>query len=91
MVPQHDIIIGIFCSVDDFCNIFQNEIKKHQITNGKPMHNRSFTMDDSVVITITVLFHWGGFRNFKHFILDMFVSIYKVIFQKRYLIIALLN
>lgn len=69
MVPQ-DKIIEIFCSIDDFCHAFESELKKHQISDGKPKRNRAFTMSDSEVITITVMFHLGGFRNFKHFYID---------------------
>jgi hypothetical protein len=66
MVPQ-DKVIEIFCSVDDFCIAFQSELKKHQISDGKPKRNRTFIMSDSEVITIAVMFHLGGYRNFKHF------------------------
>jgi len=69
MVPQ-DKVIEIFCSVDDFCNAFMSELKKHQISDGKPKRNRVFTMSDSEVITITIMFHLGGYRNLKHFYID---------------------
>jgi hypothetical protein len=66
MVPQ-DKIIEIFCSVDDFCNAFESELKKHQLSDGKHKRNRAFTMSDSEVITIAVMFHLSGCRDFKHF------------------------
>jgi len=66
MVPQ-DKIIEIFCSVDDFCNGFETEIKKYQLTDGNRKRNRAFTMSDSEVITIAIMFHLSGVRDFKHF------------------------
>jgi len=69
MVPQ-DKIIEIFCSVDDFCTAFESELKKHQLSDGKRKRNRAFTMSDSEVITILIMFHLGGYRNFKHFYID---------------------
>lgn len=68
MVPQ-DKIIEIFCSVDDFCKAFEKELKAHQLSDGKAKRNRAFTMSTSEVITICIMFHLGGFRNFKHFYL----------------------
>jgi hypothetical protein len=68
MVPQ-DKIIEIFCSVDDFCNAFETEHKKHLVSDGKRKRNRACTMSDSEVITITVMFHLSGCRDFKHFYL----------------------
>ena len=66
MVPQ-DKIIEIFCSVDDFCNGFESELKKHQISDGNKKRNRAFTLSDSEVIAIAILFHLRGVREFKHF------------------------
>ena len=68
MVPQ-DKIIEIFCSVDDFCQGFESELKKHQLSDGTRKRNRIFTMSDSEVITIAILFHLCGCREFKHFYL----------------------
>jgi len=67
----HDKIIEIFCIADDFCKKFSQEIKKHQIApkDGKKHRNRSCEMSDSEIITILLLFHYGTFKNFKHFYL----------------------
>jgi hypothetical protein len=67
----HDKIIEIFCIADDFCKNFSQEIKKHQITpkNGKKHRNRSCEMSDSEIMTILLLFHYGTFKNFKHYYL----------------------
>jgi Transposase DDE domain. len=64
-----DKITEIFCIADDFCKEYDLEIKKHQITSndGKKRRNRHCTMSDSEIITILLCFHFGSFRNFKHY------------------------
>ncbi len=62
-----DKITTIFCSIDDFCLVFEPELKKKQLSTGKKTRNRKFKMSTSEILTITVLFHLSGFRNFKHF------------------------
>ena len=66
-----DKITEIYCIADDFCKEFSKEIKKHQIlpNDGKRHRNRSFTLSDAEIITIMVCFHYGNFRNLKHFYL----------------------
>ena len=66
-----DKITEIFCIVDDFCKEFSHDIKKLQIQpgNAKRHRNRPVGMSESEIITILLLFHFGTFRNFKHFYL----------------------
>jgi hypothetical protein len=66
-----DKISEIFCIADDFCKKYEEEIKKRLVENndGKQHRNRSYTMSDSEIITIMICFHYGQFRNFKHFYL----------------------
>ena len=66
-----DKIIEIFCMADDFCKEFSQEIKKHQLkpNDGKKHRNRSCEMSDSEIMTVLLLFHFGTFKNFKHFYL----------------------
>ncbi len=62
-----DKITEIFYLADDFCKEFNKEIKSHSLGNTpkkKPI------MVDSEVITIMILFHFGSFRNLKHFYLN---------------------
>jgi len=72
-----DKIIEIFIKADDFCNIFETEIKQQQITSSSEVHkrNRKAGLSDSEIITLLVAFHGGHFRNFKHFYLH-YVSIH---------------
>jgi len=64
-----DKIIEIFCAVDDFCIEFNKSIKEHSINQDYSieLRNKKYTLGDSEVITIMILFHLGNFRNFKHF------------------------
>ena len=66
-----DKIIEIYCIADDFCKEYALEIKKHKRlpNDGKKRRNRSCEMSDSEIITILLLFHFGTFKNFKHFYL----------------------
>lgn len=62
-----DKITEIFCSVDDFCLVFEPALEKRQLSTGKKTRKRRFTMSTSEIVTITVLFHLSGIRTFKHF------------------------
>lgn len=62
-----DKIAEIFCSIDDFCNVFEPAFRKILLSDGKKRRNRSFKMSVSEILTITILFHISGHRTFKHF------------------------
>ncbi|VAW13091.1 Mobile element protein, partial [hydrothermal vent metagenome] len=62
-----DKITTVFCSIDDFCLVFEPALKKKELSTGKRTRNRKFKMSTSEILTITVLFHLSGYRNFKHF------------------------
>ena len=67
-----DKITEIFCITDDFCQNFALELAKHPklpAEDEKKHRNRPCEMSDSEIITILMLFHFGSFRNFKHFYL----------------------
>jgi hypothetical protein len=72
-----DKITEIYCIADDFCKEYAKEISKRQILpdEGKKHHNRSCEMSDSEIMTILLLFHFGTFKNFKHYYLH-FICIY---------------
>ena len=66
MILSDNKITEIFYLVDEFCLSFEKTIQKHLIGN-KP--KRTPKMSCSEVITIMIFFHFGGFRNMKHFYL----------------------
>lgn len=61
-----DKITEIFYLVDEFTMEFSQYFESHLIGN-KP--KKTPRMTDSEVITILTLFHFGGFKNLKHFYL----------------------
>lgn len=65
-----DKITEIFCSIDDFCKVFEPAFRKKLVSDGKKHRNRAFSMSMSEILTITVLFHMSDYRTFKHFYLD---------------------
>jgi hypothetical protein len=65
-----DKITQIFCSIDDFCLVFEPALQKRQLSTGKKTRRRKFKMSTSEIVTITVLFHLSGIRTFKHFYIN---------------------
>lgn len=63
-------IIEIFCSIDDFCLEFVPNWKKHLISTSSK-RNKPCKLSLSEIMTIQVLFHISGYRNFKTFYLAM--------------------
>jgi len=67
-----DKITEIFCIAYDFCKHFAVEMAKKPkllAADGKRHRNRPCEMSDSEIITILILFHFGTFKNFKHYYL----------------------
>jgi hypothetical protein len=67
----NDKITEIYCIADDFCKEFDLEIKKHKMLpdDGRKHRNRSCEMSDSEIMSILLFFHFGTFKNFKHYYL----------------------
>ena len=61
-----DKITEIFVKVDDFCIECNIELNKYRL-QGKNKRNRKARLSESEIISILILFHYGSFRNFKHF------------------------
>ena len=61
----------IFCIADDFCKEFDKEAAKTGLESPKEARrrNRSWRMSRSEIMTILICFHFGSFRNFKHYYL----------------------
>lgn len=58
-------IIEIFCHIDDFCIDFLPVYQKALLSTKK--RNRASKLHLSEIMTIQVLFHFSGYRNFKNF------------------------
>lgn len=61
-------IVPLFCDIDDFCQEFEPWMKAQMLTVRQ--RQRKSTMCLSEVMTILVLFHLLGYRNFKQFYLE---------------------
>ena len=56
----------IFCKADDFFKEFEPKFKEHLIQDGRK-RNRFPEMSISEMMTIMIIFHQSGYRNFKGF------------------------
>ncbi|MCH3994030.1 IS982 family transposase [Prevotella cerevisiae] len=64
-------VIELFCIIDEFCKHFDKE-NAHRVLltgTGKQRRRRAASLSDSEIMTIMLLFHFGTFRNFKHYYL----------------------
>ena len=62
-----DKIIEIFYLADVFCQEFDKTVSNHSMGNEPKKKPK---MSQSEVVTIMVLFHYGAFKNLKHFYLS---------------------
>jgi hypothetical protein len=58
-------ILQLFFDCDEFCRDFLPQLAAQQLDDGKPHRQRSSSLSTSEVMTIVILFHHSGFRNFK--------------------------
>ena len=69
MLSIQDTLTEVYVSVDDFCNEFDEVLKKSLLKCsplGKKTCDRSASLFQARVITSLITFHGGQFRNFKH-------------------------
>ena len=68
MIPANKTV-GIYYLVDEFLKEYDAVIKSYSLEEGTPKkrRNRKFTMSNSEIMTILILFHSSSFRNLKHF------------------------
>jgi hypothetical protein len=60
-------ILPTFCDIDDFCLFFEPLWRKRLLADGLRQRQRTTSLCLSEVMTIIVLFHSSGYRNFKTF------------------------
>jgi hypothetical protein len=61
--------IEIFCNADDFNNLFINELRTHQLSDGTRKRIKPGSLNESEVMTIVIYFHLMRYRDFKHYYL----------------------
>ena len=68
-----DALIALFCSVDDFCQQFEQELQRllleQDIPNRRWWTTRESRLSLSEIMTIAIFFHSSGYRTFKHYYL----------------------
>jgi len=60
-------ILPVFCDIDDFCLLFEPLWKRQLLAATEQKRHRRSTLSLSEVMTIIILFHCSGYRNFKAF------------------------
>ena len=78
-----DKVTEIFCIIDEFCKHFDEENTKKVLISSKvtSRRRRAASMSDSEIMTILLLFHFGSYRNFKHY----YLSFIKLVLKKEFL------
>ena len=69
-------ITTLFCSVDDFWNIYKADWYKKQLLH-KPSRGPTCSLSMSEIMTIIILFHQSNFRTFKYFYLFLYKNFRK--------------
>ena len=60
-------MLPMFCDIDDFCLLFEPVWQHQQLAAAPRQRHRAASLTLSEVMTIVVLFHASGYRNFKTF------------------------
>ena len=73
----------LFCDVDDFVQLNQNNSPK-QINHNKDKNNyfRSNKLSDSEIMAIIIAYHQSGYKNFKAFYLEYVIKYLNFQFPK---------
>lgn len=64
---SEDLLISLFCSIDDFCKSFEFQWNSVLLTKKKGAFTRVPRMALSEIMTIVIAFHFSKFRTFKDF------------------------
>ena len=69
MYHWEDIITQIFIKVDDFCKIFEGELKGYLIESkqNKKKRKRTSRLSKSEIMSIIIFFHIAKYRTFKDY------------------------
>ena len=64
-------ITELFCIIDEFCKHFEAENARLLLEDNSEVkrRRRAASLSDSEIMTILLYFHFGTFRNFKHYYL----------------------
>jgi len=57
----------IFYHTDEFCKLFEKEVKVRILTSGLNKRNRKIGLELGEIMTILIYYHQSGFKTFKDF------------------------
>jgi len=72
----------IFCQIDDFCNSFDSHYQHFFLSNPTTKRKKPCSISLSEIMTIVVLFHMSGYKEFKYFYLCCICKDLKPYFPK---------
>ena len=77
-------VTELFCIIDEFCKHFNAENAGNLLedNSGVKRRRRQASLSDSEIMTILLYFHFGTFRNFKHYYLFFTKGTMKSYFPK---------
>ena len=77
-------VTELFCIIDEFCKHFASENAGNLLedNSGVKRRRRAASLSDSEIMTILLYFHFGTFRNFKHYYLFFIKVAMKSYFPK---------
>ena len=77
-------VTELFCIIDEFCKHFDAENAGNLLedNSGIKRRRRQASLSDSEIMTILLYFHFGTFRNFKHYYLFFIKGTMKSYFPK---------
>ena len=77
-------VTKLFCIIDDFCKHFDAENAGNLLEDNSGTKRRrcQASLSDSEIMTILLYFHFGTFRNFKHYYLFFIKGTMKSYFPK---------
>ena len=77
-------VTELFCIKDEFCKHFDAENAGNLLedNSGTKRRRRQASLSDSEIMTILLYFHFGTFRNFKHYYLSFIKGTMKSYFPK---------
>lgn len=81
---MQDLLISIFCDIDDFCNEYEYYLKNSLLLENteKKYEFPKSSMCLSEVMTIVVYFHHSNFRTFKSYYTEHILDTYRKYFPK---------
>ena len=65
--PMSKDIVYLFCAIDDFCQVFEPQLKRHLLEDGTIKRQKKSRLALSEIMTIIVHFQQSGYRTFKDY------------------------